>query len=192
MTAVLGWEARVRGTWERGILRKLRRRQHEAYEAVVDAYYGSVHRLTLFLTGDAELAEDLTQEVFASAWDAIDRFQGRASVRTWLHRIAYHCVVDARRRRDRERALTRKIADQATEATDPVSKIVADERLAQVYAVLSSLSDDERALLVLHYIEGLSYREVATILDRPNGTVKWLTSRALEKLRKRLVEEVDS
>jgi RNA polymerase sigma-70 factor (ECF subfamily) len=151
-----------------------------------------VYRLALFLTGDTELAEDLTQEVFTSAWDAIDRFQGRASIRTWLHRIAYHCVVDARRRKERERALALKIGDQTVEAVDPVSQIVADERLAQVYAALGGLSDDERVLLVLHYIEGLSYREMANILDRPSGTVKWLTSRALEKLRKRLVEEVDS
>jgi len=191
LVAVLGLEACVPDTSERGVLNGLRQYRREAYEAVIDAHYRSVYRLMLLLTGDADLAEDLTQEAFTSAWKAVDQFRGHASIRTWLHRIAYHCFVDARRRRERERAAAVNLGERADGAlADPVSQVMAEEKLARVYAALESLVDEERALLVLHYVEGLSYREVAKVLDRPSGTVKWLVGRALDKLREQLAEKV--
>jgi RNA polymerase sigma-70 factor (ECF subfamily) len=188
---VLGLEACVRETSERAVLKGLRRDRREAYEAVIDAHYGSVYRLMLLLTGDADLAEDLTQEAFTSAWNAVDQFRGQAAIRTWLHRIAYHCFVDARRRRDRERAAAVNLGQRAAGAlTDPVSRLMVEEKLARVYAGLESLDDEERVLLVLHYVEGLSYRQMAKVLDRPGGTVKWLVGRALDRLRRQLAQEV--
>jgi DNA-directed RNA polymerase specialized sigma24 family protein len=89
----------VRDRSERRILKALRERRREAYEGVIDAHYASVYRLLLFLTRNMSLAEDLTQEVFTSAWGAIDEFRGESSLKTWLRRIAYHSFVDVERRR---------------------------------------------------------------------------------------------
>ena len=188
---VLGLEACVRDTSERGVLDGLRRHRREAYEAVIDAHYASVYRLMFLLTGNAHLAEDLTQEAFTAAWDAVDQFRGRASIRTWLHRIAYHCYVDAWRRRERQKTAVVNLGKSPGGVWgDPVSQVMADEKLAQVVAALGRLLDEERALLVLHYVEGLSYREMANVLDRPSGTVKWQVGRVLNKLRKQLAEKV--
>ena len=95
-TRFLGVEACVRDKAERQILSALREGRREAYEAVIDAHYGSVYRFLMFLTREASLAEDLTQEVFTAAWGALGRFEGRASIKTWLHRIAYNTFVDVR------------------------------------------------------------------------------------------------
>ena len=158
----------------------------------MDAHYGSVYRSMLFLTGDANLAEDLTQEVFASAWGAMARFRGQASVRTWLHQIGYHAFIDAQRRRARDQALSDRLTHRRSEGpADPMSRVLADEHLAQVYEALERLEVGERAVLILHYIEGLSYRQMARVLGRPNGTLKWLTNRALENLRRQLAGKVE-
>lgn len=179
---------------ERRILKALRERRREAYEDVIDAHYASVYRLVLFLTRDAHAAEDLTQEVFASAWGAIHDFRGDASLRTWLHRIAYHAFLDMRRRRQRDDSLAERLAGGGSDsgpAAEPLSRLMADEKLAWVYRAMDRLDMEERALLVLHYVEGLSYREMAQILHRSDGTLKWMVNRTVKKLRQQLGEQVE-
>lgn len=181
------------GKAERRILAALREGRRQAYETVIDAHYGSVYRFLLFLTGEANLAEDLTQEAFTAAWAAIDRFRGRASIATWLHRIAYNAFADAQRRRARDTAFAQRPADaQPRAAQDPVSELLKVERVDQVHRALGKLSSEDRTVLILRYVEGLAYQEIAQVLDRPNGTVRWLTSRALKRLAGKLTGEVQS
>jgi RNA polymerase sigma-70 factor (ECF subfamily) len=189
---VLSVEGSVRDKAERQTLAALREGQHAAYEAVIDAHYPSIYRLLLLLSGDKDMAEDLTQEVFTAAWQAIRKFRGRASIKTWLHRIAYNTFVNMHRRQSRDRTLAQRQGSHRSEVSgDPLSQIIVDERATSVCRALANLDADERAVLVLHYVEGLSYREMASVLDRPNGTIKWLTSHAMGRLRKRLVGRVE-
>lgn len=177
---------------ERRILKALREGRRESYVSVVDAHYRSVYRFLLFLGRDASLAEDLTQEVFASAWRSLDDFRGESSIRTWLHRIAYHAFVDVQRRRQREQAVAGVLGSGGCDlAGGPLAEIVADESLLEVGRALQDLDVDERTVLLLHYADGLSYREMADALGRPDGTLKWITSRALVKLRNRLAGKVE-
>lgn len=177
----------MRDKAERRIFSALREGRREAYEAVIDAHYGSVYRFLVFLTREAPLAEDLTQEVFAAAWRALGGFDGRASIRTWLYRIAYNAFIDAQRRRARQAVCAEAVGQHCADDTcDPVSELVAAEDVAHIRETLETLDADDRTVLVLHYVEGLSYREMAGVLDRPSGTVKWLTGRALDRLRQRL------
>jgi RNA polymerase sigma-70 factor (ECF subfamily) len=181
----------VRTRVERRILTALRQGDRRAYETVIDAHYPSVYRFLLLLTGQPHLAEDLTQEAFTAAWAAADRFQGRASIGTWLHRIAYNAFVDAQRRRARDSALAQRLdAARPATATDPVSEILAAEKLAEVHQALGGLDEEDRIVLLLRYVEGLSHREIARVLNRPNGTVRWLTSRALKRLADTLTGKV--
>lgn len=166
--------------------------RREMYTAAVEAHYGSVYRFLLLLTHDCCAAEDLTQEVFASAWRAMHRFRGQAAVRTWLHRIAYNAFIDAQRRTRRAMAPDAAMDPPGGDiATDPLSRLMADEHLAHVCQAMENLETGERAVLLLHYMEGCSYREMAKVLGRPSGSVKWLTSRALERLRGLLTGKVE-
>ena len=181
----------MRGRAERRTLTALRQGHRQTYETVIDAHYPSVYRFLLFLTGQPHLAEDLTQEAFTAAWAAADRFQGHASIRTWLHRIAYNAFVDAQRRRARDGALTQQLGDRRPRTVaDPVSELLAAEQLSRVHQALGGLDADDRAVLLLRYVEGLSHREIAQVLNRPNGTVRWLTSRALKRLADELTGKV--
>lgn len=180
---------------ERRTIDALRQGRRDAYLRVIDAHYRPVYRFLLFLGRDASLAEDLTQEVFASAWRALDGFRGDASIGTWLHRIAYNAFLDAQRRRERDKTLVgmcggHNCAEES--GTNPLACLLADEDLSQVTRALGDLDLEERTVLVLHYIDGLSYREMAQILRQPDGTVKWITSRALGRLRTRLSGKVES
>jgi len=186
------WRRCVRERSERRILKALEERQREAYVGVIDAHYRSVYRFLLFLGHDAHLAEDLTQEVFASAWRSFEGFRGASSIRTWLHRIAYHAFVDATRRCERDKLAADALGCRdCAVADDPLAGIVADEHLRQLGRAMEHLDIEERTVLLLHYSDGLSYREMGEVLGRPDGTLKWVTSRALEKLRKQLGGKVE-
>jgi RNA polymerase sigma-70 factor, ECF subfamily len=167
------------------LLAAIRAGRRDACAALVHAHYQAVYRFLLHLTRDVPLAEDLTQEAFATAWEKIGSFAGRSSLRTWLHRIAYAKFVDARRRSRRGaelRGLLRQRAEGAVTAS-PLDAVTADDQSRHLYALLQRLEPHDQALLVLHYLQGLSYREMAAALDEPANTVKWRVRAALGQLR---------
>jgi len=174
---------------ERQNLKGIRKGRLEAYEAVISQNYASIYRFVLYLTGDSTLAEELTQETFASAWAGIDRFKGKASFGTWLHQIAYRKFIDSKRRIHRNNAFMAKLRQETcdtSETFDPFHRLTADEHTRLLYEAIYKLDSSERAAIVLHYIQGLSFREMAEVLDKPAGTVKWYTSRALKLLKAHL------
>lgn len=146
-----------------------------------------------YLTADINLAEELTQETFASAWANIDQYRRTASFGTWLHQIAYRKFIDSRRKLQRDAALTAKLKQERTDATqtlDPLHRLTADEHTRLLYQALHSLRPSDYIVILLHYIQGLSFRQVAKVLDEPVGTIKWQNSRALKKLREYLTGRV--
>jgi RNA polymerase sigma-70 factor (ECF subfamily) len=189
---VLTVERRVVGRSERRIRKALREGRRAAYEDVIETHYASIYRLLLFLTQDVSRAEDMTQEVFASAWGAIHDFRGDATIKTWLRRIAYNLFVDAQRRRKRDESLAGKLREgDPGMAADPMSRIMTDEHVVRMYRAMDDLDAGERAVLLLHYMDGLSYGEMAQVLRQPAGTLKWTTHRALEKLRTQVAGKVE-
>jgi RNA polymerase sigma-70 factor (ECF subfamily) len=135
------------------------------------------------LTRDVHRAEDLTQETFTSAWERIATFQGRSSLATWLHRIAYTKFLDGQRSQRRVATLHERVTSQAFTPADPLETAMALDEARCMYRALDELDAADRTLLVLHYLQDLSYREMASVLDQPSGTVKWRTREALNRLR---------
>jgi RNA polymerase sigma-70 factor (ECF subfamily) len=172
------------------LVRDLRVGQPEACAAFVRAHYQAVYRFLVHLTRDVHEAEDLTQETFAAAWKKLSAFEGRASLATWLHRIAYTKFIDAQRAEARASALRERLPAAEGVSADPFDDAMADEETQRLHKALHCLGKSERALLVLHYLQGLSYREMAAVLDEPTGTVKWRTAEALSRLRASLTDEV--
>jgi RNA polymerase sigma-70 factor (ECF subfamily) len=175
---------------EQRLLSSLRAGRPEACAELVQVHYKVVYRWLVHLTRDAHWAEDLTQETFAAAWQKLDGFQGNASLATWLHRIAYTKFIDSQRARQRADGVLDRIARPKADSDDPFDAAAADEQAQQLYRALDELPAAERAVLVLHYLQGLSYREMAIVLEEPAGTVKWRTSLALGHLRELLPGEV--
>jgi RNA polymerase sigma-70 factor, ECF subfamily len=176
---------------EECLLRGLRAGRPEASAELVRTYYQTVYRLLARLTRDMHRAEDLTQETFITALHKIGGFEQRSSLATWLHRIAYSKFVDSQRTLQRAGALLDRVGNRQIQSVDPLAAATADEEAKRLHQALDQLDVSDRGLLVLHYLQGLSYREMAVVLDEPTGTVKWRTHVALERLRELLPDEVE-
>ena len=169
----------------------LRAGRSEACAELVRGHYPAVYRFLVHLTRDVHQAEDLAQETFAAAWQQMASFQGRASLATWLHRIAYRKFIDAHRAEGRAATLFQRLYrlswqrrnERPDRENDPSDAVMADDESRRLHRALDGLDAAERILLVLHYLQDLSYREMASVLDEPSGTVKWRTHEALNRLR---------
>jgi len=163
----------------------LRRGEDRAYAAVVDALHGPVYRFLLRLTRDSSTAEDLTQETFVAIWQGIGSFRGRSEFTTWVFGIAYR---QHRRWRDKRSVATVPLDDDRDEAQQPGPSTAVEEADEQrrIRRAVYSLPDPYRESVCLVYLEGLSYREAAQVLEVPVGTVKSRMHGAFSILRNKL------
>jgi RNA polymerase sigma-70 factor (ECF subfamily) len=171
---------------ERRLVRDLRSGRSDACAELIRLHYQKIYRLLAHLTRDSHQAEDLTQETFVAAWEKIGSFRGEASLGTWLYRIAYTRYVDVMRARERACAYLGRISNTTEPSTEPLDSLMADDEARRLYQAMDQLEEADRTVLVLHYLQDLSYREMAAVLREPSGTVKWRTSQALDRLRTKL------
>ena len=169
----------------------------EAFARLVSLHEGMVFNLAARLVGDAEEARDVAQEVFLQVYRRLGRFEGRSSLKTWIYRIVVnHCHNRRRfwqrRGRDKQEVLDERFAasdeGRGGWAVSPYEATRRRERADRVQSALLALSFEQRSVLVLREVEGLSCEEVAATLGIPDGTVKSRLSRAREALRARLVD----
>lgn len=155
----------------------------DAFDELMCRHQVAIFNLIRVLAIRGADADDLAQEVFVRAWKGLRRFRGESSFRTWLYRVALNV---ARTERARQRSLLRWLrpvgdAPEIASGDPPVDRILA-AREAVEYA-LRSLPDDLRTAVTLRDLQGLEYREIATILNVPIGTVESRIFRARERLR---------
>jgi RNA polymerase sigma factor (sigma-70 family) len=152
---------------------------------IVELHSDRVYRLAYRLTGNRADAEDLTQEVFVRVFRSLDSFTP-GTFEGWLHRITTNLFLDQARRKQRIRfdALSDERAERITSATPEPHSAVADQTFDDdVERALGALPPDFRAAVVLCDVEGLSYEEIATILDAKLGTVRSRIHRGRSMLR---------
>jgi RNA polymerase sigma-70 factor (ECF subfamily) len=167
------------------ILRRLRANDRTAFERVIAQQYQAVYRQLWHLCGDAETAADLTQETFVAAWQSLPTFQGRSSLRTWLYTIAVRVWRRWQGRRAGGDAVPLEELAEELPDSAPGPSVVAETQALQeeIQSALLRLPAVYREALVLYYIQGLKYSEIAIALDVPMGTVKSRLHTGLERLR---------
>ena len=159
---------------------RTQRQDLDAFAKIVDAYHSRVLGFIRRMVRNEEEARDLTQDVFIRAFQAIQKFDGRSSLRTWLFRIAYNLCVDRARRNDRAPQWTsienvaddEEVRDFADDRWNPEELIVNQELGLVVEEALESMSDKLRTVLLLHDKEDMAYEEISSIVGIPVGTVK--------------------
>jgi RNA polymerase sigma-70 factor, ECF subfamily len=173
-----------------------------AFNEIVSRYKNRVHNYVCRMVGPGIDAEDLTQETFIRAYTSIRSFQSRASLNTWLYRIATNICIDFRRKNSRARSLTTSIQwedgkDEADlerefpdERFDPQGHYLNKELGVRLQEALRALPEKLRTVVLLHDIEGLAYDEIAEILECPLGTVKSRLFNARAALRQKLLHYV--
>jgi RNA polymerase sigma-70 factor (ECF subfamily) len=173
-----------------------------AFEELVAEYQPLVYALTLRILGDAEDARDATQETFLKIYRHFARFRGEASLKTWVCRVAINQARSTERWwRRRRRSETRSLDEPAEQgspadrlrspAATPEAEALSRERRRRIEWALGGLKKDFRIAVILRDIEGLSYEEIASILEISVGTVKSRIARGREMLRASLKQAGD-
>ncbi len=158
------------------------------WESIVDQHSDRVFRLAMRLTGNRHDAEDLTQEVFVRVFRSLHTYQP-GTFEGWLHRITTNLFLDQARRKQRIRfdALSDERADRLTSSLPGPDAAYADQTFDDdVEGALATLPPEFRAAVVLCDVEGLSYEEIARILDAKLGTVRSRIHRGRAMLREAL------
>jgi RNA polymerase sigma-70 factor (ECF subfamily) len=169
-----------------GLVERAQNGDRKAFEQIYREQVGRIHALCWRLTGDADLAEELTQEAFVRAWRKLHLFSGRSALSTWLHRLTVNVVMADHRvhgtRRQRQRPLHDVQSEQLVNS-GKVTEIGLDLERA-----IATLPPRARSVFVLHDVEGYKHAEIAEIADMAVGTSKAHLHRARELLREALLK----
>jgi RNA polymerase sigma-70 factor (ECF subfamily) len=156
----------------------------DAFRAWYEGAVVKVYRYLFGRTGgDAALTEELTQQTFIQAVRSRDTFDGRADAVTWLCAIGRRKLTDHYRRLEREGRRHLRLVVREIAVSDQGPSIAHIEDRETVFAALRSLPAVQQAALVLHYVDGLTVREVAAELGRSEGAAESLLVRARERFR---------
>lgn len=153
-----------------------------AFDELVERYHGKIYGLTYNMTSNREDAEDLTQEVFVKAFQALPRFKGKSSFYTWLYRIAVNKTINYRKKRNRKRALSLDQFDQEiktdevyhdlTSKGSPLRNVSLTELQKKMNEALQTLSEKHRTVVVMHDMQGIPHEEIAKVVGASVGTIR--------------------
>jgi RNA polymerase sigma-70 factor (ECF subfamily) len=161
---------------ERKLVREAQQGSQQALADLYASHWRRAHRAAYLVVHDGAAAEDVTQDAFLSAIDALDRFDRRRPFAPWLHRIVINRALDWVRRE----SLRRRAGDAEAVAAEPApAPEVVGEDLMEA---LAQLEAEQRAAVVLRYLLDYTPGEISRMLDLPRGTVNSRLRRALDKL----------
>jgi RNA polymerase sigma-70 factor, ECF subfamily len=166
------------------LVNKARAGDLDAYEVLVRRHRDRIYRIALRMLGDRHDAEDIAQDVVIQLWTALAGFTGASSFTTWLYRIVVNRCLNQIRRRRWSRPVLEGDPQPVAGAEETV---IARQRARAAMGAIAALPPDQRAVIVLHQLEGLSYREVAAVVNISEDAVRGRLHRArvslLESLR---------
>jgi RNA polymerase sigma-70 factor (ECF subfamily) len=168
------------------LVRRVQQGDPSAFHELVDRHARFLFAVAVSLSGNTADAEDMVQETLAGAFRGLGAFEGRASVKTWLTRILMRQAARHRRHGRRRRAASLPLeAALDAEAGGSSADTAADARI-DVTAALGALSAEHQQVITLRELQGLSYEEMAQVLEIPRGTVESRLFRARRELQELL------
>lgn len=182
---------------EKAIIKQVLAGDNDAFGILVETYQDRVFNLALRMSGNTDDAFDLAQEAFFRAWRGLSGFQFEASFSTWLFRLTSNVCLDWLRAKKRRPtvSLTSVGNEEETVQLDlpdpgmgPEELLIAAENRSTLAAAMNALPVEYRQILTLRAIDGLSYTEIAEVLQLREGTVKSRLSRARVALRNKLLQ----
>lgn len=157
--------------------------ERELYDQHVDRVYRLAYRLA---GGDADLAQDFTQETFLRAFDKLSDFQGKSALSTWLHAIAVSVSLNGLRKMKRHRDRESPLDEAAT--VFATTREAEPDLKTRLRNAIASLPERYKTVFVMYDVEGYTHEEIGGVLGLPVGTSKARLSRAREKLRQALAD----
>lgn len=169
----------------------------DSFAALVDRHMSMVYKFIYRYVGDADIANDVVQEVFIKVWKNIKKFDQQKNFKTWLLTIAKNTALDAIKKKravlfsrieEGETDLDAFLAPYVESVDLPDELLERKQTKAELDRVLQELAPAYRSVLLLRYVEHLKFREIADVLQEPIDTIKSKHRRALIQLRKILAE----
>lgn len=178
-------------------LDRARQGDREAFGRLVKRHHRRVYAAALHITGSHSDADDVVQEAFVRAWKGLSTFDGRADFFTWMYRITINTALNALRSDKRGAALQQKSGTEAAhvggrpealgqDGATPAQSVQRASEVQRVLDAVASLSQSLRVTLVLATIEELPHKQIAEILEIPEGTVAWRVNEARRLLKQKL------
>ena len=180
---------------EAELLARAKRGELDAYEEIVRLHQTIAFRTAWVITRSSADAEEATQDAFVKAHAALPRFRDGAPFRPWLLAIVANEARNRVRSAGRRTGLALRVAEERRPddaVPSPEAALLGSERREQLLAAMERLPDQAREVVACRYLLELSEEETAAALGCPRGTVKSRVSRALERLRAELGEEVEA
>jgi RNA polymerase sigma-70 factor (ECF subfamily) len=172
---------------EAGLLRKAQGGNLFAFEEIVKRYERRVYATALRIARRHDVADDVAQEAFLRAWQALSSFDLARPFGPWVCRITANLALNrVRSPESREEGLGEGHAEQKDPAEDPLARVLDAEASEVLERALAGLPVEQRTVLTLRVTEEMSYKEIAEALDVPMGTVMSRLARAREKLAEAL------
>jgi RNA polymerase sigma-70 factor (ECF subfamily) len=165
---------------------KAKEHDPEAFGKLYDLFVDKIYRYIFYRVGRAVDAEDLTEDVFMKALEAISRYEWReAPFSAWLFRIARNSVTDHFRRQARKlEVVLREEAVEMSESQEAVEQYAAKMMQEQVRSAITQLTADQQNVIILKFYADLNNKEIASFLSKTEGSVKALQHRALQALNR--------
>jgi len=159
-----------------------------AFQLLFETYKDKVFSIAVYSSGgDRAVADDVTQQIFLKLFTAIRQFRGDSEFTTWLYRLVVNACLDERRRRRRLLPWGETVAMRNSSEKKPQEKQYARLEVAEaVREAIGELKPKFRLPILLKYIEGLSYEEIASVMGCSKGTVASRLNRGHSQLAKRL------
>ena len=188
------------------LIQRVKSGDAKAFEMLVVKYQRRIERLIGRMVRDVDLVSDIAQETFIRAYRALPQFRGESAFYTWLYRIAVNTAKkalmelkrdplvseSARAGRDDDEDVGSRVENELSDGATPDAVLASKQIASAVNFAIEALSDDLRQAITLREIDGLSYDEIAELMNCPIGTVRSRIFRAREAIASRLRPLLDT
>jgi RNA polymerase sigma-70 factor (ECF subfamily) len=161
----------------------------DAFGALYSQHLNAIYRYVYFRVGNTRDAEDLTEQTFLKAWEALPDYNQRGNPFTsWLYRIAHNVVVDHHRRQKpivSTSLVTTRVAQESKQPT-ALDQVIQAEEADALASAIAQLPDEYQQIIILRFVEGLRHTEVSLIMDKSEGACRVMQHRALAALNQLL------
>ena len=177
-------------------LKRAARGDEAAFEALISPYMDATYRLCLRMMGNEQDAADMAQEALVRAWRSLSTYKAQSRFSTWLYRITHNvCLDELRKRKTRQteslQALRETGFDPPDTAAPPDAAVESKDTHSRILRAMDSLNEEHRAAILLRDVHGLTYDEIASVLDVNLNTAKSRIARARANLRSILSKDAE-
>ena len=181
----------MRGETDHDLLEKAKSGDGKAFGRIVERHTGVVYAAVRSVLGSRSDIDDAVQEAFIRIYRGLPSFSGRSSLSTWIWSIARNHAINVRAKERDDVIPLEKTAEIASNRYGPEAELARRTAAEDIEWLLSSLEGNYREVIELRYLAGKKYREIAEVLDLPEGTIKTLIHRARLRMKK-IMDERDA